>query len=282
MKNKYYTRIDNNFNLIDRNEKVFYNNPIDFTKKQINFYNDNGFIILKNYYKKSMIDSIKLECLGITNNKNKNYYKIYEPENNKKIRSVLNIHEKDVFQKLINKNLVEIGNSLLGGQIYIHQSRINFKLNSSSNGWNWHSDFETWFSQDGMQQMRCFTCMIAVDDNTKSNGALVVIPKSHKTFISCPKNGGINSEDEFAEQTEGVPNKHYINKILKKHKTKPKLLEINSGDLVLFDCNLLHYSGQNKTNESRTNIYFVLNSVENKLNNPIRPLEMANNNPKTL
>jgi len=131
-----------------------------------------------------------------------------------------------------------------------------------------------------MPRMRCLTVMVAIDDNTINNGCINFIPKSHLSYISCPKVGNLSSEDEFSEQVEGVPDIDSINKIKEKYNVDMISAECEAGDLVLFDCNTLHYSDTNKTNNKRTNIYFVLNSLENKLIKPFsgqehRPIEMG-------
>ncbi len=52
-------------------------------------------------------------------------------------------------------------------------------------GFNWHSDFETWHSEDGMPRMRCLSCSIVMTDNNEFNGPLMLIPSSQKYFIPC-------------------------------------------------------------------------------------------------
>jgi len=67
---------------------------------------------------------------------------------------------------LSNEDLISIAKSILNSDVYIHQSRINYKAGKDANGWNIHSDFETWHSKDGMPQMDCFTAVVAINENT--------------------------------------------------------------------------------------------------------------------
>jgi hypothetical protein len=39
---------------------------------------------------------------------------------------------------------------LLGSDVYVHQSRVNFKPGFNGQDFYWHSDFETWHAEDGM------------------------------------------------------------------------------------------------------------------------------------
>lgn len=278
MKDEYKTRTDEKYSISNRLDRIYFNKPETLSYNEINFYEENGYVLLKNFYDENIMKKIKYECDEVFNG-NRDYYINIEPKINK-VRSVLKIHDKPEFKKLLSIDLMNLSKSILGSETYIHQSRINYKYGNKANGWNWHSDFETWHSKDGMPKMRCFSAMICVDDNTVDNGCLNVIPKSHKKFISCPKVGNLKPEDEFSEQKEGVPNKRILSFLIKDLNSKIVPIKCNSGDLILFDCNLLHYSDKNITNKKRTNIYFVFNSVNNKLRNPYngcnhRPEEMG-------
>ena len=285
MVDNYKTRESDKFKLIKRIEKTVYGKPSELTLDQINNYNNNGFVIVKDFFNRSQIENAKSRSEEIFNN-NTGYIVNKEPKSNI-VRSALQVHLLNEFRELIDKRLISISRSILGGKTYLHQSRINYKHGKSANGWNWHSDFETWHSKDGMPNMNCFTAMAVIDDNTIENGCINFIPKSHNSFISCPKIGDVNPDSEFSEQTEGVPSDLMIDKIKSKYNTDTFNAVCNSGDLVLFDCNTLHYSGRNTTDEKRTNVYFVFNNIENRLTNPFnggdhRPEEMGCTNPVIL
>lgn len=66
-----------------------------------------------------------------------------------------------------------------GGDVYIHQSRINDKFGFKGSGFNWHSDLETWHSEDGMPRMRALSASLMLTDNNEFNGPLMLIPGSH-------------------------------------------------------------------------------------------------------
>jgi ectoine hydroxylase len=175
--------------------------------------------------------------------------------------------------------MMGIRDDILGGPSYIHQSRVNYKRGMESNGWKWHSDFETWHYQDGMPAMSCFSAMIPLDDNTHVNGPLMVLSGSHKEFVCTPKPQVESSaEENFSDQKEGIPSGAAIEHFLKKGSIE--VVTCNVGDLVLFDCNILHVSNPNVTPRGRMNMFFVYNSCANKLNMPYsggeaRPTEMA-------
>jgi ectoine hydroxylase len=248
----------------------------NLTTIQIEKFKNDGYLVIENFY--SQLSDITETCESIFNGKIE-CYKSIEPNANF-IRSALAVHNIEGIRNALSPKLINTVKCILGNSIYIHQSRINYKAGKDANGWSWHSDFETWHSKDGMPNMDCLTAFIAIDNNTKENGCIQFIPKSHKLFISCPKVGNVKPEDEFKEQKEGVPSDKIINEVCRELNTKPIYIECNAGDLVLFHCNLLHKSDGNNTNKKRTNLYFVFNSLHNALQQPFndivhRPEEMG-------
>ena len=176
--------------------------------------------------------------------------------------------------------LVELVTEILGPQIYIHQSRLNFKEGLTGSGWAWHSDFETWHAQDGMPGTRCLSAMIPLTENNECNGSLMVIPGSHKHFYSCKKEEERSAEENFAYQKEGVPPNEAIMKFFELSNGEIEMIKCSPGDLVIFDCNTIHVSTQNLTSKPRTNLFFVYNHISNKLVEPFsaskpRPEEMG-------
>jgi ectoine hydroxylase len=95
---------------------------------------------------------------------------------------------------------------ILGGDVYIHQSRINYKPGFRGKEFYWHSDFETWHVEDGMPRMRAVSCSIALTPNYEFNGPLMLVPGSHRYFLSCV---GETPEEHYKEslkkQEIGVP-----------------------------------------------------------------------------
>src|SRR5699024_12245631 len=68
------------------------------------------------------------------------------------VRSIFNIHRtNEIFKKIANDpRLVDRARQILGSDVYIHQSRINYKPGFVGKEFSWHSDFETWHAEDGM------------------------------------------------------------------------------------------------------------------------------------
>lgn len=103
------------------------------------------------------------------------------------LRSVFQMHELSRrFDELTrDPRILGMVRQLLGSDVYIHQSRINDKFGFQGSGFNWHSDFETWHSEDGMPRMRAVSASLMLTDNSEFNGPLMLIPGSHRQFVPC-------------------------------------------------------------------------------------------------
>lgn len=193
---------------------------------------------------------------------------ILEP-GKEEIRSIFGIHDiSERFSRLTrDPRLLAMVQQILGSDVYIHQSRINYKPGFKGKGFDWHSDFETWHSEDGMPRMRSLSCSIILTDNGEFNGPLMLIPGSHRYFIPCV---GRTPEDNYKEslksQDIGVPDAASLRSLMVENDIEaPKGA---SGSLVMFECNTLHGSNVNMSCWPRSNLFFVYNSVENTLHAP--------------
>ncbi|MFI6350913.1 ectoine hydroxylase [Streptomyces sp. NPDC050560] len=193
---------------------------------------------------------------------------IVEPKS-QEIRSVFEIHRiSEVFARLVrDERVVGRARQILGSDVYVHQSRINVKPGFGASGFYWHSDFETWHAEDGMPKMRAVSVSIALTENFDTNGGLMIMPGSHKTFLGCagetPKD---NYKKSLQMQDAGTPSHEALTSFADKHGIK--LFTGKAGSATWFDCNCMHGSGDNITPYARSNVFIVFNSVENEAVEP--------------
>src|SRR5699024_9887382 len=92
------------------------------------------------------------------------------------VRSVFDVHRiSPVFQRIANDSrVVDRARQLLGSDVYIHQSRVNFKPGFEGKEFMWHSDFETWHAEDGMPAPRAVSISISMTENYSYNGPLMI------------------------------------------------------------------------------------------------------------
>ncbi|MET8797101.1 ectoine hydroxylase [Nocardia sp. NPDC004568] len=189
-------------------------------------------------------------------------------KSSQQVRSVFEVHTlSSVVAELVRESrVVDLARQVLGSDVYIHQSRVNY-LPGFGTGFYWHSDFETWHAEDGMPAPRAVSLSIALTDNYPYNGSLMVMPGSHRTFVPCQ---GATPADHYREslreQEIGVPSKADITDLA--HKYGITQFTGAAGSALLFDSNIMHASGNNITPFPRSNIFLVFNSVENTLEEP--------------
>ena len=193
---------------------------------------------------------------------------VTEPQGNE-IRSIFEIHAQSrVMARLAaDARLADVARFLLGDEVYIHQSRLNYKPGFTGKEFYWHSDFETWHVEDGMPRMRALSMSVLLAENTPHNGPLMVIPGSHRTYLTCV---GETPDDHYLsslkKQEYGVPDEESLAELAHRHGIvaptgKP-------GTVILFDCNLMHGSNGNITPFPRANAFLVYNAVSNRLEKP--------------
>ncbi|GAA3387117.1 ectoine hydroxylase [Streptomyces roseoviridis] len=188
---------------------------------------------------------------------------IVEPKS-QEIRSVFEVHRiSEVFARLAaDPRIVGRARQILGSDVYVHQSRVNVKPGFGASGFYWHSDFETWHAEDGLPRMRTVSVSIALTANHTTNGSLMIMPGSHRTFLGC---AGATPKDNYKKslqmQDAGTPSDEALTTFaeacgIRQFTGAP-------GSATWFDCNALHGSGDNITPYPRSNVFLVFNSVEN-------------------
>ena len=180
------------------------------------------------------------------------------------VRSIFDIHRtNEIFRKIANDpRLVDRARQILGTDVYIHQSRINYKPGFVGKEFSWHSDFETWHAEDGMPTPRAVSLSLSLTENYSFNGPLMIMPGSHKRYISCV---GGTPEDNYRKslimQGAGTPDRQTLSDFADEYGID--VLEGAAGGAIMFDSNCMHASNGNVTPFSRSNIFIVYNSVEN-------------------
>jgi ectoine hydroxylase len=269
----YPSRIYPQPKLLERRDPVVYNREIsqsEISAEQLAFYEENGYLFLDSFFEEAQIAVWKRELAAILEqNKTASKPEVIREPGGDEIRSVFAVHrDYPVFrQAALQPRIQAVVRQILGSEVYVHQSRINVKKGFTGKEFYWHSDFETWHAEDGMPRMRALSCSIALEDNNANNGPLMVVPGSHRTFVSCV---GQAPDDHYKSslrrQEYGVPDQESLKHLVEQGGIAAPTGK--AGSIILFDCNLMHGSNSNITPYPRSNIFIVYNSVENKLTAP--------------
>lgn len=118
-----------------------------------------------------------------------------------------------------------------------------------------------------MPRMRAVSASLMLTDNNEFNGPLMLIPGSHHHFVPCiGETPEQNWKDSLKNQRLGVPDKTALATLADRGGIQaPKG---PAGSLLLFECNTLHASNENMSPWPRSNLFFVYNSVDNRLEQP--------------
>jgi ectoine hydroxylase len=269
MTDHYKSRLSSQeLKIIERKDPVIYGKASSQNAAELEFFEANGYLKLENAIEKNNIERF-LAAVKRYVEENPGREDIVYEEDQKTVRSLFALHlnlQKEL-KGLVTGPIHDLVESILGPENYLHQSRINFKKEFTGKGFSWHSDFETWHTEDGMPSMRCLSLVVALTSANPMSGPLMFIPRSHKYFVEC---GGESPEDNYKSslinQVLGIPNENQLRELTDKFGAK--MVDMNVGDILLFDCNLLHASSNNYSPYSRSLLYYVINNESNKLQDP--------------
>jgi len=275
----YPSRVKDEPDVMQRKDPVVYCDsrevPDPSLKDKLKFFDRNGYLFLDNLFSADEVDTFRAEVEMLKNSNILNGHEgvIREPGSNA-VRSIFQMHAiSEVFGPLCaDRRLLKIVTAILNSDAYIHQSRINLKPAFRGKDFYWHSDFETWHVEDGMPRMRAVSCSILLTDNNPFNSPLMVLPGSHRRYIACTgRTPSDNYKQSLKKQEYGVPDGEILRDMA--DRTGIKAPTGKAGSVLLFDCNLMHGSSSNISPWPRSNLFFVYNSVENKLETPFGGVE---------
>ncbi|RVW00958.1 phytanoyl-CoA dioxygenase family protein [Rhodococcus spongiicola] len=197
--------------------------------------------------------------------------RIIREEHKTAVRSIFDI---DLLSTVVREAISESGaeelaREILGSEVYVHQSRLNYKPGFQGGAFYWHSDFETWHAEDGMPIPRAVSASIALTRNEAYNGPLMIIPGSQRLFVQCAGKTPVNYHRRSLVTTTpqiGVPSQDVVTELWNSFGID--MLTGPVGSMTMFDSNVMHASGGNITPIPRANIFVVFNSVENRLGQP--------------
>ena len=149
---------------------------------------------------------------------------------------------------------------ILGPDIYLYHSRLNYKIAGRGDVFQWHTDYMSW-EQDGVPRgggHDMTSVMIVLDETAADSGPVRYIPGSHR------------SADTIRSEYDTQTTSYAIHKV-----TDEKLNEVlaaqqaveciePAGTVAIFAPGLVHGSETNRSSRDRRNLYFVYNRLDNQ------------------
>jgi len=128
-----------------------------------------------------------------------------------------------------------------------HHNCIMTKMPGFSSETHWHQDIRYW----NFEQPELISVWLALGTETQENGALQIIPGSHR--IAFNRNQ-LDQESFFREDL--AENQQLI-------ETK-RQVQLEAGDVLFFHCKTLHAAGRNATEQPKFSTVFTFRSADNR------------------
>jgi len=157
---------------------------------------------------------------------------------------------------------------LLGGEVYMHQFKINAKAAFDGAVWQWHQDYGTWSRDDQMPEPRAMNIALFLDEVSAVNGPLMVIPKSHREGVL---------EAGHDLETTSYPLWTLDRETVKRLADAGGIVAPTGGpgSVLMFHGNIVHASPANISPWPRTIVYLSLCEVSNHIRQFKRPAWIA-------
>lgn len=226
------------------------------SKQQLDNFNTNGFLILKNFACTKLCDEILQKALKHLEEKREpieteqEYMQV--KTNNITVRRLRQVYNREeVFKEwMTDKDIQPILKQVLDDTPILtlaHHNSIMTKVPHESTRTFWHQDRRYWhFQNDDLVSV-----WLSLGDEFLENGLLEFIPKSHKMNFS---------KDRFDEHSN----------FLDENKENEKLIEtkvhqnLQKGDVVLFHCKTLHHASKNTTDNPKLSFVYTIRAQNNK------------------
>ena len=171
----------------------------------------------------------------------------------------------DVYGKLSrHPRLVAPIMRLLGGDVYVHQFKINGKAAFNGDVWQWHQDYGTWSRDDLMPEPRAMNVAVFLSEINEFNAPLLFIPGSHK-------GGCLEAGHDTA--TTSYPLWTIDDATIGALVAENGLIAAKgaAGSALFFHGNIVHGSGSNMSPWDRVIVYISLCRVDNHIRRFKRP-----------
>lgn len=206
-------------------------------------WDNEGFVMLTDFIAPEVKHHLKTWCdeLTLLPETPGKWMKYYE-KNGKgerqlcRVENFIDYHQ--AFHEIANgQRTLQLVSHLMGEPAVIFKEKINYKF-PGGGGFTPHQDAPAFVS---FNQRYHITMMVAIDDCTLQNGCLQVV------------RGGANRPEILPQEKDGSIKKDIANQ----YDWTP--VECKSGDVLLFDSYLPHYSEPNQSNHSRRALFITFN-----------------------
>ena len=226
------------------------------TDAQRREFEDHGYLLLPALFSEAEIAAVRAEVETVASREGPEVVPEAESDH---IRIVYGAHRfNEAFGRLSrHPRWLEPVQELMGGPVYIHQSRLNPKAAFHGGAWDWHQDYATWSDRDGLKEPRAFMVAILLDEANAANGPLMLVPGSHHY--------GLIAEAADNEESPGytlfVISDEHLTHIVDAGGIEPVVGP--AGSVLISHANMVHGSAGNITPWPRRIFYLNVAATDN-------------------
>lgn len=225
--------------------------------KEIQFYETNGYLLVKGLASSEDIDRIQVEIDDIHNRMAEkategigiSWEEYDTPDHPPRIKQLMHseLVSPTLDTLLRSDNVLDVLEAMMGPNISLYHSKLLPKAGGDGTAIPWHQDYAYWKNDNNKPVM--INCQMAINEANLENGCIQFVPGSH--------NWGLQ-EHERKHQTFGVflPG-HY------QEREDAVAVEMEPGDAVFFNALIIHGSAPNVSNTDRLMNTFAYNVTGN-------------------
>jgi len=149
------------------------------TGEQIERFERDGFLVLPGTFSPEEVDVLRQamnEVFAQDTPAN------IREKDSAEVRTAMGLHlRSEIFARLVrHPRLLRPAMQLAGDRLYVQQVKVNVKAAFEGEPWQWHYDFATHHSEDGVPRPLALNLHVYLDDVSEFNGPLYFIPGSHR------------------------------------------------------------------------------------------------------
>lgn len=236
---------------------------MSLTAEQIRRFERDGLLVLPGVFSRAEVNALRTRLPAL--------FAEEVPQNIREkssgeVRTAMGLHLRDpLYARLCrDPRLVEPARAILNEPLYVQQVKVNVKAAFHGEPWQWHYDFATHHSEDGVPEPRALNLHVFLDDVTEFNGPLYFIPGSHKLDLPPAELDTISTSYPL-----WVVDHDRVRELVRDcgivSATGP------AGTLLIFGDSMVHASPGNISPWDRPIFSLILNPVGNALTRHKRP-----------
>lgn len=225
-----------------------------------------GYVIIRNFFDKKKIISIKKKILTFNDYKtsNSNGHSVFEKNNNKKFLKYfkkINLYI-DEFNYFISSKTFIIAKKLLNEEVYYYNMGLHNKPPGTNSITPAHQDNFYW----NLKSKNGCTAYIPLDEQNELNGSIGYFVGSHQGKTQIHKKSKTKAFSSYVDENRFKKN-------------KLEFINIKPGDIVFHHCNIAHKALGNKTkNNERMSVAITIYGINSKFDIKMKKKYLGNLN----